>query len=40
MTQYALPMVYAVLVWWIATGAVLAIVGRSRSGDRWCSSGC
>jgi len=39
MTQYALPAVYAVLVWWIATGAVLAVVGRSRAGDRWCLAG-
>jgi putative photosynthetic complex assembly protein 2 len=39
MTQYALPVVYAVLVWWISTGAVLAIVGRSRTGDRWCLAG-
>ncbi len=39
MTQYALPVVYAVLVWWISTGAVLAIVGRSRAGDRWCLAG-
>jgi putative photosynthetic complex assembly protein 2 len=28
MSQYALPAIYALLVWWIGTGAILYVVGR------------
>jgi putative photosynthetic complex assembly protein 2 len=35
MTQYALPAVYALFVWWFGTGLALYIVGRAGSTHRW-----
>ena len=35
MTQYALPAVYALFVWWFGTGLALYIVGRARETHRW-----
>jgi putative photosynthetic complex assembly protein 2 len=30
MSQIAIPVVYALLIWWVSTGAILYVVGRSR----------
>lgn len=35
MTQYALPAVYALLVWWFGTGLALYIVGLPGATHRW-----
>ena len=35
MSDYALPAVYAVLVWWFTTGIILYLDGLPRSTHRW-----
>ena len=35
MTKYALPTIYALLLWWFGTGVALYIVGLPRSTHRW-----
>lgn len=35
MAQYALPILFTLLVWWVATGVVLLAVNRRRTTYRW-----
>jgi putative photosynthetic complex assembly protein 2 len=35
MTQFALPVLFALLVWWFSTGMVLYLVGRARTTYLW-----
>lgn len=35
MTLYGMPILFAVLVWWLSTGLVLLVVGRPRSSYPW-----
>jgi putative photosynthetic complex assembly protein 2 len=35
MTQYAVPVLFALLVWWFSTGIVLYLIGRGRKTYLW-----
>lgn len=40
MADYALPALYAVLLWWFTTGVILYLDGRPRHTHRWSMAAC